>query len=91
MPMSMRINYRRRIQIQSIESKRCPVCDETFPAGDIFCRSCGTKLKSQTIRVYANWGKKGVTSYSLVFPDGKTINSKGTATINLGNGLSFTI
>lgn len=86
----MAISFRKRVQIKTIESKKCPECDKEFNSEDVFCRFCGSKLTSQEIKVYANIGKRGVTSWSYVYPGGKTINSKGKITASIGNGFSFT-
>ncbi|MCR5186922.1 MAG: hypothetical protein K6D97_07410 [Clostridia bacterium] len=86
----MGVNVHRKLLIETIESKRCPSCGQDFAAEDNFCRLCGSKLVSTKIKVYANLGKRGVTSYSYVLPDGKTFNSKGKLTFKIGNGISFT-
>lgn len=86
----MGINIRKRVLIETIVSKKCPTCNKEFTADDDFCRYCGTKLTTQTTKVYANFGKRGITSYSYVLPGGKTINSKGKLTLSVGNGISFT-
>ena len=88
--MSTRINYRKKIPISKVQKKYCSVCfidydDETKN----FCPKCGNKLKMKTSEVYANVGKKGITSISCK-QDGVTINSKGDVTIPVSKGISIT-
>ena len=87
----MKINFKRKQLVQTIAVKVCPNCNNNCGEEDRFCIKCGTELPaSQKIKVYANYGKSGITSFSYVFPGGKTINSKGKMTFNIGNGISFT-
>jgi len=87
----MGVNFRRRELIQTIVTKVCPNCNNKCGEEDNFCSRCGNELPApQKIKVYANIGKRGITSYSYVLPGGKTINSKGKLTLNIGNGISFT-
>lgn len=87
---TMGVNFKKRQLLQTIVTKECPNCNHKFDAEDVYCRNCGTELTSQTIKVYANIGKSGITSYSYVLPGGQTINSKGMLTFNIGSGISFT-
>lgn len=86
----MKIRLKNRVLIETIVSKKCPTCNKEFTPEDNFCRYCGIKLITQSTKVYANFGKRGITSYSYILPGGKTINSKGKLTINVGNGISLT-
>ena len=84
----MKVNFRRRNLIEERTIRKCPSCQVMYDEAN-FCQKCGTKLEDKKIKIYANIGKKGITSYSIVLPDGKTINSKGKITFNIG-GISFT-
>ena len=84
----MKVNFRRRNLIKEWTIKKCPSCQIIFDEAN-FCPQCGSKLVDEKIKIYSNIGKKGITSYSIVLPDGKTINSKGKITFNIG-GVSFT-
>lgn len=86
----MAVNFRKRVLLETISSKECPNCSKYFSEEDNFCRCCGSKLNLKQIKLYANMGKRGITSYSYVLPGGKTINSKGKVTFSVGNGISFT-
>jgi len=66
----------------------CPNCFIEFPIGTNFCTICGNKLQKHTSKLYANVTANGITSISLKTPQG-TINSKGTMSIPLGNGVSY--
>lgn len=86
----MALNFRKRVLLETIVLKECPNCSKYFSKDDNFCRYCGSKLNLKQIKLYANMGKRGITSYSYVLPEGKTINSKGKVTFSVGNGISFT-
>lgn len=86
----MTISFKKRILLETITSKECPNCSKYFTEKDNFCRCCGSKLNLRQIKLYANIGKKGITSYSYVLPGGQTINSKGKISFHVGNGISFT-
>ena len=68
------------IQHQEI-IKICLDCEIIYDQNSNFCPHCGRKLKQRSSKVYANYGKSGITSISYKTPDGITINSKGNATI----------
>lgn len=40
-------NLAKVIQHPSSQKMRCPACDHSFQAGDVFCRHCGTTLEAQ--------------------------------------------
>jgi uncharacterized RDD family membrane protein YckC len=40
-------NLAKVIQHPSSQRMRCPACDHSFQAGDVFCRHCGTTLEPQ--------------------------------------------
>lgn len=87
----MNLNVRRRELVETIVvSTKCKKCNKELDIDDVFCRYCGNRLIPQDIKVYANIGKRGVTSYSYVFPGGATFNSKGKITLNVGKGISLT-
>ena len=87
----MGFNYRRRILLNEVVLPICEACKVTCNESDQFCPQCGKKLVFKKTKVFANIGKKGITSYSIVTSDGITINSKGKTTIKLGNGISYTM
>lgn len=70
--------------------KKCKHCQKVFCMDDNFCPDCGKALTSEKTHIYANIGKKGVTSISYRLPDGITINTKGNMTISFGKGISYT-
>ena len=86
----MGINFKRRVLIQESILKTCEKCQKVFPEESIFCRYCGAKLASQKTKVYANFGKNGITSVTFKMPNGITINSKGNMTVPLCTGISYT-
>lgn len=86
----MGINFKKRILMQEQVLKKCDTCKKLYQSEDNFCSICGSKLTSERTKVYANLGKKGISSYSYVLPDGTTINSRNGMTIPLGNGMSYT-
>lgn len=88
--ITMGINYRKRILLKEDILKRCAPCQKVYSADINFCPTCGNKLISEKTKVYANWGKNGITSFSYKMPNGTTINSKGNMTIPIANGISYT-
>ena len=87
--MSTRINYRKKIPISKVQKKYCSNCCKDYDENKNFCPKCGSKLKMKKSEVYANIGKKGITSISLK-QDGVTVNSKGDVTIPVAKGVSIT-
>jgi len=86
----MGLNVRKRILLQEKAIMICSNCKLAYDDTSNYCPSCGKKLIKKVSKVYANFGKSGITSISYKTPDGITINSKGRTTIPLGNGLSYT-
>ena len=86
----MGINYKKRVLLRETILKNCEKCKIVFNEDCNFCKCCGSKLTSQKARVYANFGKNGVNSFTYKMPNGITVNSKGNVTISLSNGLSYT-
>ncbi len=87
----MGINFRKRILLQERILKRCTHCKKIiYQLDDNFCSDCGDKLISEKTKIYANYGKSGITSISYKMPDGTTINSKGSITTPITNGVSYT-
>ncbi len=86
----MAINYRKRVLLKEDITKRCKECKKIYPKEHEYCKTCGKRLTSEKTKVYANFGKSGITSISYVLPDKTTINSKGNVTFPLANGLSYT-
>lgn len=86
----MGLNFRKRVLLREDVLKKCEKCKKVYDAECVFCSECGNKLTAEMTKVYANFGKNGITSLTYKMPDGTTINSKGSATITLGNGLSYT-
>lgn len=86
----MGLNIRKRIVIQETVLKKCASCELVFPEENNFCTTCGAKLVSDKTTVYANLGKKGITSISYKLASGITINSKGKLTFPVGKGISYT-
>lgn len=68
---------------------KCEKCQKLYSAENCFCRICGTKLISEKTKIYANFGKKGLTSFTYKLPNGTTFNSKGDLTVRLANGISY--
>ena len=88
--MSMGFGFRGRTLLHEQITTRCTSCLKIYDSEKTFCPSCGSKLLIEKIKVYANWGKKGITSYSYKLPNGITVNSKGTVTISLAKGITYT-
>lgn len=86
----MGINYRKRILLSEEVLKKCEHCKKIYSADNNFCPTCGVILISEKTQVYANFGKKGITSLSYKLPDGTTLNSRGNITIPIANGISYT-
>lgn len=86
----MGFTYRKRILLREEVLKKCTVCAKVYLAENDFCPNCGSKLISEKTKVYANMGKSGITLLSYVLPNGTTINSKGSMSIPMGNGISYT-
>lgn len=85
----MGIIYRKQILLKETVLKNCDKCKKVFSEGYNYCKDCGGKLSLQKSKVYANFGKNGVTSISYKMSNGITINSKGNVTIPLSQGLSY--
>jgi hypothetical protein len=68
--------------------------DHTEPynliADNVLCPKCGSKLLVEKLSIYANYGKRGITSYTYKLPNGMSFNSKGTITLPLCKGISYT-
>ena len=87
----MGINYHKKVVIGEKTFKLCKQCQLAYDETSNFCSECGTKLTKKSTKIYANFGKTGITSLSYKTPDGITINSKGNTTIPIGVGISYTI
>lgn len=86
----MGINIRSKVLIHEQIATRCTSCQKVFDGEKLFCPYCGSKLLIEKIKVYANFGKKGLTSYTYKLPNGISINSRGTMTMSLAKGISYT-
>lgn len=86
----MGFNYKKRILLREEILRKCEHCKKIYAVDIKFCPSCGSKLISEKTKIYANFGKNGITSLSYKLPDGTTINSKGNMTIPIANGISYT-
>jgi hypothetical protein len=87
----MGINVRKKILIGEKAFCFCENCRLAYDENFKFCTQCGNKLVKKSSKIYANIGKKGITSISYKTADGITINSKGNTTISLGAGVSYTV
>lgn len=85
----MGLQVRRKVLLREEIIMTCPSCHLAYHKSAVFCSSCGSKLTRKASKVYANFGKSGLTSISYKTADGITINSKGQATIPLGHGISY--
>lgn len=85
------INIHKRIVIGEQTFMLCKECKLAYGEDSCFCSNCGSKLTKKTSKIYANFGKSGMTSISYKMADGITINSKGNTTIPLGTGISYTV
>lgn len=86
----MGINLRSRVLIHEQTATRCAKCQKVYDGEKRFCPACGSELLIEKIKVYANFGKKGLTSYTYKLPNGISFNSKGTMTLPLAKGISYT-
>lgn len=85
----MGLSIRKKVLLRQEVKKICKACKLMYSEDKNFCSQCGTKLATESTKVYANVSDKGVTSISYKMPDGTTINSKGNISKSLGNGLSY--
>ncbi len=86
----MGINIRSKILIHEQIATRCEKCQKVYDSEKRFCPTCGSELLIEKIKVYANFGKKGLTSYTYKLPNGISLNSRGTMTLPLAKGISYT-
>ncbi len=86
----MGINVHTRLLLYEQVATRCTACQKVYDGEKRFCPTCGSKLLIEKIQVYANFGKKGLTSYTYRLPGGISINSHGTMTLPLAKGISYT-
>ena len=86
----MGLNVRKKILLSETVLKRCEHCKLVFQNTDNYCANCGEELISEKTKVYANIGKRGITSFSCRLASGITINSKGNITFPIGKGVSYT-
>ena len=86
----MAINYKKKVLIRETVLKKCTKCQKVYEEDNNFCKTCGNKLISEKTKLYANFGKNGITSYTYKMANGVTINSKGNVTTPIANGLSYT-
>lgn len=87
----MGLNVRKRFLLREETIMICSNCKLAYNDDSNYCPSCGKKLSKKVSKVYANMGKRGITSISYKTADGITINSKGHTTIPIGKGLSYTV
>ena len=86
----MGINFRSKLLVHEQITTRCTSCQKIYDSEKAFCPTCGAKLLVEKIKIYANFGKNGLTSYTYKLPNGISINSKGTITLALAKGISYT-
>lgn len=86
----MTINFKKKVLISEVVLKKCTNCQKVYEGDNNFCKICGKKLISEKTKLYANFGKNGITSYTYKLANGITINSKGNITTSIANGLSYT-
>ena len=86
----MGLNFRSRILIHEQVATRCEKCQKVYDSEKSFCPTCGSELLAEKLKVYANFGKKGITSYTYKLPNGISFNSKGTMTLPISKGISYT-
>lgn len=86
----MGINIRKRVLIHEEVVHKCKYCNVIFGKDAFFCSQCGKPLVEEKTKVYANYGKNGLTSLSYVSPDGTTFNTKGKLTYKIAEGVSYT-
>lgn len=86
----MGINFRSKLLVHEQITTRCTSCQKIYDGEKAFCPTCGAKLLIEKIKIYANFGKNGLTSYTYKLPNGISINSKGTITLALAKGISYT-
>ena len=86
----MGIRFKKRQVVGESVQMLCEACKKTFSQDCNYCPDCGARLKPSKIKIIANYGAKGLTSFSYVLPNGMTLNSKNGMSMPLGNGLSFT-
>ena len=86
----MGIRFKKRQLVDETVLMICKRCNKAFSKDYNYCPDCGAKLKSSKTKIIANYGAKGLTSFSYVLPNGMTLNSKNGMSMPLGNGLSFT-
>ncbi len=82
-------SFKKRVLVGEEVLMACEQCHKVYSAENLFCPTCGTKLTIQKTKVYANFGKKGLTSFSYKLPNGTTINSKGNITLPIANGITY--
>jgi predicted amidophosphoribosyltransferase len=83
------LNIRGRKLLSEQVLMNCESCKRLFENDCVYCPECGTKLKTVKTKIYANYSKNGMTSFSYVLPNGITLNSKRGMTMSLGNGISY--
>lgn len=86
----MRFNLRGRLLIHEETVGKCTKCQKIYDDEKSFCPNCGSKLLNEKLKIYANFGKSGLTSYTYKLPNGISINSRGTMTFSLAKGISYT-
>lgn len=85
----MGITFRKRILVGEKKVTFCKNCKKVLPLDHNFCSDCGSKTIVQTTKVYANYGKSGLTSISYKMPDGFTYNTRTGLSKSLGNGITL--
>lgn len=86
----MGISFRKRMLVGEEKIKFCEKCKKVFPLDHNFCPDCGSETKLKSTKVYANYGKHGLTSITYKMPDGITYNTRNGISKSLGNGITLT-
>lgn len=86
----MGLNIRGKKLLHEEKATRCEKCEKIYAADCCYCPRCGSKLISEKMQIFANFGKNGITSYTYKLPNGISFNSKGNVTMSLAKGISYT-
>lgn len=85
----MGISFRKKVLVGEEKVMFCEKCKKVLPLDHNFCSDCGSKTISQSTKVYANYGKSGLTSISYKMPNGLTYNTRTGLSKSLGNGITL--
>lgn len=86
----MGLNIRGKKLLHEEKATRCSQCEKIYAHDMSYCPKCGSKLLVEKMQIFANFGKNGITSYTYKLPNGISFNSKGTMTMSLAKGVSYT-